>query len=236
MCGEAVVHHAGGFVPVAAGDVVERGQLGQSGIGWQVKLSWRVHVVEGAAQQAHLLVPAAQGQVHGHDGEVELVGVQGVEHVFHPQQLGAQAHARRFPPHPGHEAGRHQHFQPVGGGHAHHALGARQLEIVRAADEVAGVGQPGAHARRQRQGAVGGHHALARSHQQFVVEQHAQPCQGVAHGRLADVDAFGGTRHVALGQQGVERDQQVEVDAVEVAVLDIDVVHESLRTDQVTSF
>jgi hypothetical protein len=55
-----------------------------------------------------------------------------------------------------------------------------------------------------------------RGHQQRVAENLAQLGELHAHRRLREVQALGGAGHVALGQQHVERDQQVEVEAAEI--------------------
>jgi DNA-binding transcriptional LysR family regulator len=65
-------------------------------------------------------------------------------------------------------------------------------------------------------GARGGPHAALRRHEQRVVEELTQLGELHAHRGLREVQALGRAGHVALGQQGVERDQQVEVDAAEI--------------------
>ncbi len=65
-------------------------------------------------------------------------------------------------------------------------------------------------------GARGGPHAALRGHQQRVVERFAQLGELHAHRGLRQVQPLGRTRDIALGQQRVERDQQVEVKAAEI--------------------
>jgi hypothetical protein len=48
--------------------------------------------------------------------------------------------------------------------------------------------------------------------EEIVAEQLAQPRQGAAHRRLAEADAAARPRDVALAQQRVERDEQVEIE------------------------
>jgi len=43
----------------------------------------------------------------------------------------------------------------------------------------------------------------------------------VAHGRLAEADAGGGARDAALGKQRVEGNEQVQVDATQIDVVDV---------------
>src|SRR5690606_2158221 len=63
-------------------------------------------------------------------------------------------------------------------------------------------------------GAIGGGHAVAGAHQERIVEQIPEALEAIAHGRLAEAQLLGGTGHVALPQQYVEVDQQIEVDPV----------------------
>ncbi len=68
----------------------------------------------------------------------------------------------------------------------------------------------------QRQGSRRRLHGPADAHQQRVIEQLAQATQGIAHRRLAEGQALGGTRDVALTQQGVEHAKQVQVEVVDI--------------------
>ena len=59
-------------------------------------------------------------------------------------------------------------------------------------------------------------HAARRPHQQFVLEHRAQPVERVAHRRLTEADAVRRLGDVTLGQQCVQRDEQIEVDGSKV--------------------
>jgi len=59
----------------------------------------------------------------------------------------------------------------------------------------------------QLQGSRGWHEAGARPHQQRIAKQITQSRQGMADGRLTQVQAFSGTGHVLLAEQGVEDHQ-----------------------------
>ena len=83
------------------------------------------------------------------------------------------------------------------------------------------LGQHLAHHGFQFQRPLGGRHALAGAHQQGVVEQLPQAAQAVTHGRLGQVELVGGLGDVALAQQGVQVDQQVEVDTVDFQVASV---------------
>jgi hypothetical protein len=58
-------------------------------------------------------------------------------------------------------------------------------------------------------------HAATTPHQQRIAQMLAQLGQRMAHGRLAFVQPHGRTRHMSFGQQGVQGQQQVEVDSAQ---------------------
>ena len=65
--------------------------------------------------------------------------------------------------------------------------------------------------------------------QAFVVAMLAlaQAGERVAHGGLTNEQALSRSAHLALGQQGVQGHQQVQVDAAKVGVANIDFIHET---------
>jgi hypothetical protein len=65
-------------------------------------------------------------------------------------------------------------------------------------------------------GAARQHVAGRGAHEQLVLEEAAQAAERAAHRGLAEPDATGGDGDVALVQERVERDQEVEVDGGEV--------------------
>ena len=66
-----------------------------------------------------------------------------------------------------------------------------------------------------------GAHAFRPSGQEFVAEQGAQSGEVVTHGRLAEADPGCGTCDTVLGEQRVESDEQVQVDATQIDVVDV---------------
>jgi hypothetical protein len=60
------------------------------------------------------------------------------------------------------------------------------------------------------------HHAPANGHEQFVAQQVAKPGQCTAHRGLTEMEAGAGARHTALAEQSVERNQQIQVELVEI--------------------
>ena len=63
-----------------------------------------------------------------------------------------------------------------------------------------------------------GLHALRTGQQERVIQQLAQTGQLHADGGLRQVQDLGGTGDVPFSQQGVQRDEQIEVDAAQDAV------------------
>ena len=59
-------------------------------------------------------------------------------------------------------------------------------------------------------------HVAADADQQRVIEMVAQTMQRGTHGRLRHEYLLGGTGNVLLAQQGVERNQQIQVETVEL--------------------
>jgi len=64
-------------------------------------------------------------------------------------------------------------------------------------------------------GARGEDHATAAADQKRVVKELAKAAEGVAHGGLRDAGAFRGLGDASLACEGIEGDQEVEVDVVE---------------------
>jgi hypothetical protein len=54
-----------------------------------------------------------------------------------------------------------------------------------------------------------------------VVEERAQLREAVAHRGLRDADARGGSGHAALFEEGIERDEEIQVDRVKIHAVNI---------------
>ena len=63
-----------------------------------------------------------------------------------------------------------------------------------------------------------GHHAARSAQEQFVAQQPAQPPQGIAHARLGDAQVLRRQRYPAVPVQGVEDDQQIQIQVLEIHV------------------
>ena len=66
--------------------------------------------------------------------------------------------------------------------------------------------------RRELLGAGSGHHAAWGAHEDRIAEQGAEAVERVAHRRLREPDPLGRARDVALGEERVERHEEVEID------------------------
>ncbi|MNY79340.1 hypothetical protein D3C86_2199380 [compost metagenome] len=64
----------------------------------------------------------------------------------------------------------------------------------------------------------GGRHATGGALEQRLAQLATQPRQGIAHCGLTHVQARGGPREVLLLHQGVEHQQQVQVDSAQIQV------------------
>ena len=79
----------------------------------------------------------------------------------------------------------------------------------------------------QMQGKGAGHHFSALAHQQGVVQLLAQPFEGVADGRLRALQSHSGFGDAALLHQGVQHDQEIEIDLAQIRVVGyMNVLHE----------
>jgi hypothetical protein len=73
--------------------------------------------------------------------------------------------------------------------------------------------QHGPHRLKQRQRARGEAHAIGATGQKFVTEQFPQPRQVVTHRGLTNADAGRRARNAPVGEQRIEMNQEIEVDA-----------------------
>ena len=92
----------------------------------------------------------------------------------------------------------------------------RRLERGRQCQGSGNIGQRPMDRPGQFQRPGGRLHAPVAPHEQRVVEQAAQPVERLAHGGLAEPVARGGAGNVALRHEGVEYDQEVEVDRSQI--------------------
>jgi hypothetical protein len=171
------------------------------------------HEAHDAVRVERLLVDPGRSGVEATDRQVELsrgqtpVGVAGGRKGPCLQRNAGCAAGESLD-----EAREHGHLGGVDAGEAEGSRGLGRLEVGRGlegpANRVEGLMERGPGG----QGPRGRHHLAPRPNQDGVVEEVAQPGESPAHGGLAEPDACRGAAHAALGQQGVESDQEIQVD------------------------
>jgi hypothetical protein len=77
------------------------------------------------------------------------------------------------------------------------------------------------HLRRQRQRALGRHHAPAGAGEERIAEDLAQAVQRRAHGRLAEEQPGRRARHALLAHQRIEGPQHADVQAADITLVRI---------------
>ena len=152
------------------------------------------------------------------DAEVEAVGVELVEQPVGGVQ--AQPDAGCGLAEVGEQRGTEQHLHAVRQPDPEQPLGGPGVERLVPGHQGRDLGEGDPHRIDQGEGAGGGAHALRSPGQELVAEQCAQAGEVVAHGRLPEADAGRGARDAALREQRVEGDEQVQVDAAQIDVVD----------------
>lgn len=74
---------------------------------------------------------------------------------------------------------------------------------------------------RERQRSGGRPDAIRATCKKLVAEQFTKSIQRMAHGRLTDAQALGRARDVVFGVKDVECNKEIEVDAVELGIVDV---------------
>lgn len=192
-------------------------EVAQAQEGLQVEPRPQLRVVAPRHQLQGLAHPAHPGEARRQrletaQGEVDLAFFQGLGRQAWRQVLHVDAHARSLLGQARQQTRHQQHLGVVGEGDAETLAAACRLEATTLAQALLDLPQRRADRRLQLQGPRRRLHGAADAHQQRVVEQVTQAIQRVAYRRLAQRQALGGTRHVALAQQHVEHSQQVEVE------------------------
>ena len=104
-------------------------------------------------------------------------------------------------------------FQAIAQAQHESALRLAGIETALIAQATLEAPQGMAHRADHGPGPGGGHHAAALAHEQGVVQAVAQAPQGVAHRRLGQVEHLGGAGQGALGVDGIEDHEQIEIEA-----------------------
>jgi hypothetical protein len=119
------------------------------------------------------------------------------------------------PPHRGQQVGE-QRQREVGGGEAEDAGRRRRIEAPARRHHALQAPQDRARLLEEGQGEGCRLHAARAFDEQRVAKLPAQAAQGMAHGRLCAAQPLGSAGDAAFGNQHVEHDQQVEVEAVKI--------------------
>ena len=90
-----------------------------------------------------------------------------------------------------------------------------RVELGDAGEDPLGTRQGGGHQWAELRGQRSEFVAVACSHEQVIDEVPAQPGQRSGHGRLSETQTFGGPRHTPFGEQHVERDHEIQVEAAQ---------------------
>nr|WP_292629417.1 hypothetical protein [Novosphingobium sp. 28-62-57] len=142
--------------------------------------------------------------------EVQLSGCQrgggiaaGRAHIDH--------HARRFGRKLAHQHRQHHQLQMIGHFHRKLASGTRWDELAFGFDQAADLQDHVLDRLLQRCRKGRGHHLPPRGNQQIIFEMLPQPRKSRAHRGLANMHPFCGAGDIALFQQHVEGDEQVQI-------------------------
>ncbi|MGX1414942.1 hypothetical protein AB7M43_005034 [Bradyrhizobium elkanii] len=161
-----------------------------------------------------LAVKALEG-VADRDHEIDGAGEFGREDRRSPPRHHVDGDVRRDQRHLLHQW-RHQELdREVGHHQAKVPVAARGVEIVgdeQRAHLVERIGQRRAQRLRPRRQL----HPRAVAHQKRIADQVAQPLQRVAGRRLRQIEPHRGAADIGFAQQGVERDQQIEVNRIQI--------------------
>ena len=194
-------------------------------------------VYEAAAEIRELgvgitLLPHAMKELAalGVQAELEPLGIENLESVFFNrwgQFIYREPRGRHFKH--GHAGARrgltqarqcgqqHGRFAVVGGRDAPRVGSGRRIERRLRCDGLFQRGQRVAQRFAQRLGARRGPHPAWARQQQRIVEDLAQARQVHADGRLRIVQALRRARHIVLGQQHIERHQQVQIEPPQIS-------------------
>lgn len=108
----------------------------------------------------------------------------------------------------------------VGAGDRDGEVGGRGIEAASPCQHIVHLVECLSHRSFEFDGSRGRRYAALRRQKQRIVEEIAQPSELCAQRRLAQAEPASRPRDVALGQQRVERDQQVEIDLFGIHEMD----------------
>ncbi len=150
-------------------------------------------------------------QIGGHDHEIDRILAQAIHRGgVQPHEL--QLDPRRLIGHARHQGLQQQEHHIVAGRDAEGPDLGRRYEAAARVQQVLDALQLRTKLGRQLLGKRRQLELAADPHQELVLEQVPEAGQGPAHRRLAEPHPLAGAGHVPLDQQGVERDQEVQIE------------------------
>lgn len=145
------------------------------------------------------------------EGEIERAALQSPMNVA-AVGFEAKINQRRFTRQTAHDWRSEQNRLNVGRRDAQDSAFFRGVEWRRRKDRLETI-ERSDDLRRQRLRLRSQRKAFARANEEWVPKQVPQPRERATHGRLAQPDVLGGARDIAPPQQGVERRQEIEINA-----------------------
>jgi len=164
----------------------------------------------------------------GEDREVDVACFEAVRESLGHRDDG-EVDLRRLLAEALQEGGQNQRVEEVGRDDAEGAARVLGLEGPRLGERAREADQATAEWNGKRFGARGEQHAAAASNQERVVEELAKATERVAHRRLSDAGALGGLGDAAFANEGVEGEQEIQIDPMEV-LHDMSTTHGSVKT------
>jgi hypothetical protein len=150
------------------------------------------------------------------DPEIDLAGLEAAPDRAEVHRAHREPRPRRPRLEEVHQPGQDRELDVVRCGDREGALGAGGIERARLLDEPDDLAEHLSHRRDQRLPLGGGQHPAGGAQEQRIAKERAQPAERRAHRRLREVQPARRARDVALAQERVQRDQQVEVDRADI--------------------
>jgi hypothetical protein len=174
------------------------------------------HEADHAIHQERLdLDRCAMCQAHAHR-EIAFIGLQRLDRAGGRQVHDVDRGARRYLAERHHDARQQQMAEQVGHSQDKRAFTPSGVEGCLALHDPFDLPQKLARGLGQLERPRCRLHAGGRAHQQLVLEHGAKPGQRVACRRLTQSQANRGARDMSLGEEGIQRDQQVQVDGTQI--------------------
>jgi hypothetical protein len=174
-------------------------------------------------QHVAFMEKAAASQVRRRFGcdvesQIEVILPSALRQERGRELVDGQAHARCLLSKPGQDGLEDRHQRVVGGDESPGVVCRGGIEGLRRRDGLTQCMQRIVQRDAQLLGTCRGLHALRAGQQKRIIQQLTQARQLHADGGLCQVQDLGGTGDMPFSQQGVERDEQIQVDTAQDAV------------------